>query len=507
MHTINPLSVRFTPIIKRLGSAFVGLAACVALYAQTDIYWTGGGDGVSWSDEDNWDLKRVPGTDDIVWLGAAVDGDNQAIASGAQNIQLNSDTTITSLMLAGAGDRTVNLTGTGILSHSGGVFMEATATAAASVLVDMAGIGSYRELRNNSTTAELVVGYHNGSRSFYGAGTIRWTDQQIGIGRFYGDEGGTFIGEVSGANWINQAVQFYDSPNLYWKQSGNLVRVWSGDATFHILDTNDDVLVRNGYSIGGLATQRITMAENAPGVEGTFIIQPREFNANSLELVTSANTIVQFERNEERGMNYAPNAGISGAGSFWQSAGTVRPIEREMTYTGRTMLSGGTLQLNEVEVNEVTYRGALPTGTIVELGAGAALDLNGLDQTIGGLTDWTGRFHDLSPTSGEILLNGATLTIHAESATTFSAPNNIIGEGTLVKSGEATFTLDGNYEHPDNRTLRLEGGVLNITGEVDLSEGVFQLAGGRLHAGDLIASDVDWQVTLAFANVCSLAPF
>ena len=75
----------------------------------------------------------------------------------------------------------------------------------------------------------------------------------------------------------------------------------------------------------------------------------------------------------------------------------------------------------------------LPTGTVVNIAAGAELDLNGADQEIGSLAGDAGSY---------LNLGGATLTTgNLDSSTTFAG--TIFGSGNLTKTGTGTFTLSG----------------------------------------------------------------
>lgn len=126
----------------------------------------------------------------------------------------------------------------------------------------------------------------------------------------------------------------------------------------------------------------------------------------------------------------------------------------------------------------------------MEIGENATLDLNGIDQQVGGLSALNG-------TTGQILLNGGTLTIDSLVASQFES-DAISGAGGLVKTGGETFTLLGDYTNPSDRTLRVEAGILEIDGNLTIQEGVFELAGGRitLESDQLFTVDQLWRVTL-----------
>jgi hypothetical protein len=85
--------------------------------------------------------------------------------------------------------------------------------------------------------------------------------------------------------------------------------------------------------------------------------------------------------------------------------------------------------------------------------------------------------------------------VNSASNTAFGG--TISSTGTLVKAGSETFTLSAGYTNVADRTLRLEGGTLAVTGTLDIEEGAFELAGGLATADTLSSTGKTWDVTLS----------
>ncbi|HYG78294.1 MAG TPA: autotransporter-associated beta strand repeat-containing protein [Planctomycetota bacterium] len=100
----------------------------------------------------------------------------------------------------------------------------------------------------------------------------------------------------------------------------------------------------------------------------------------------------------------------------------------------------------------------LPANTQVRIAAGATLDLNGSNQTIGSLTDSGG--------AGSVVLGGATLTTGNDNlSTAFSG--TISGAGNMTKIGTGTFDLTGANNFAG--TASVAAGVLQLSSPVALA--------------------------------------
>ncbi|MEG2683642.1 autotransporter outer membrane beta-barrel domain-containing protein [Citrobacter sp.] len=102
------------------------------------------------------------------------------------------------------------------------------------------------------------------------------------------------------------------------------------------------------------------------------------------------------------------------------------------TYTGDTLVNGGTLKAG--------IANAFAQSANVAVASGATLDLNNFNQTA----------HNLSG-AGNVTLGSAMLTENAVSDTTFSG--TLSGTGGLTKTGSGVFTLSGNNTYSGGTTV------------------------------------------------------
>lgn len=138
-------------------------------------------------------------------------------------------------------------------------------------------------------------------------------------------------------------------------------------------------------------------------------------------------------------------------------------LSAKNTYTGRTLVNGGTLQTNTAD--------ALADSSSVTVASGATLALNNFDQ----------RLNNLSG-AGTLALGSATLTANGQADTNFSG--SITGSGKLVKEGAAALTLSGNSS--------FSGGTIINAGTLVAT------AGAALGVGDIVNGAI---MTLDFATV------
>ncbi|HYO09379.1 MAG TPA: LamG-like jellyroll fold domain-containing protein [Tepidisphaeraceae bacterium] len=116
----------------------------------------------------------------------------------------------------------------------------------------------------------------------------------------------------------------------------------------------------------------------------------------------------------------------------------------------------------------------LPAGTTVNLTAGGAtLDLNGNNQTVGGLAGVTG--------SQVILGGGAVLTTGGSNANTTFA-GNLSGAGGVTKVGTGALTLSGSNTHTGGTTASagkiVLGASLTTSSSMNATGGTIELAAG-----------------------------
>lgn len=176
------------------------------------------------------------------------------------------------------------------------------------------------------------------------------------------------------------------------------------------------------------------------------------------------------------GVTATINSVLTGSVGLTKSGAGILIIGTASTYTGNTAVSAGTLQAGAANV--------FVAGSAYSLVAGATLDLNGNDQTIG----------SLAGTGGTLALGTGTLTLGGTNAsTTFSGI--FTGAGTIIKNGSGVLTLAGNSTWTG--PLTINGGVVSIDTTTRLNSsgtGTVTLNGGTLretnpgNAGSFIAA-------------------
>lgn len=145
------------------------------------------------------------------------------------------------------------------------------------------------------------------------------------------------------------------------------------------------------------------------------------------------------------------------------------------TYTGATSIQAGTLQAGAAGGG--TVFGTNSAVTIANV-AGATLDLNGFNQTIGSLTGG-------GSTGGQVSLGAATLTLGGTNASTSFAGVISGTGGALIKNGTGTLTLSG---------------VNTYTGATTVNAGILTVASNTALGGAAGSTTVASGATLLLAN-------
>ena len=152
-------------------------------------------------------------------------------------------------------------------------------------------------------------------------------------------------------------------------------------------------------------------------------------------------------------------AGISGAGNVLVSAGTVQ-LAGNNNYSGTTSITGGVVQAagDFGDVGELA----------VSVSAGATLDLNNFNQTVGSIAG-----------AGSVTLGSATLTAGGDGTST-AMSGVISGGGSVIKSGAGTLTLSGPNAFTGG--ARVNSGTLRAGSNSALGASAATVAGGSLLA-------------------------
>jgi autotransporter-associated beta strand protein/T5SS/PEP-CTERM-associated repeat protein len=346
-----------------------------------------------------------------------------------------------------------DISGTGTLSKAGPGILILTGNNSFSGGTTVTG-----GLINFSTAANLgsgTVTLNGGGLQWASGNTTDMSAQiAIGAGGATFDTGGnnvSFSGALSGAGGITKA----------------------GNGTLTLAAVNTYV---GGTTINGGALA--VVSDSSLGAAGGGLT----FGGGTLQLLgafTSARPValnVAGGTIDTNGSNATLSGAIGGAGGLTKAGAGTLALSGASTYGGTTNVNAGVLQ--------AAATNAFSAASTFSVGSGATLDLNGLNQTIGGLAG-----------SGSVTLGAALLTAGANNAnTTFSG--TIGGTGGFTKAGTGMLNLTGTntYSGPTN----VNAGTLLVNGS--LAGGVTVNSGGTLGGTGRVGTLVSNGGTIAPGN-------
>ena len=452
------------------------------------VSWTGGGDGVNWTDPKNWSTGALPGSADTVTINAA-GNPTIMLASGSQSV--SSLTTSDPLTIASGATLALGTTigGSGTLTNAG------TLT-----------------LNNTTVNAPLV-----------NQGTIVVTNTSNSIaGTFTASAGSTLsLNDSNSYAFLTVSNSFTNDGTIALSTTGTqgysaTLTVPSGST---LTNASDGTI-----SASGTGTDRLTINGAVAATAGTLSFasgQTLKFGNGTLTLgaVTLSGT----------GTLDASNDTVAVAGTFTQPAGTVQLNLTSATVNGPgTLTNAGTLKLNNTTINAplVNHGTVAVTGTSNTIAgtftasAGSTLSLNDNnnyafltvsssftnDGTIALSTTGTqGYAATLTVSSGSTLTNASDGTISASGtgtdlltingAVAATAGTLSIAAGQKLKFGNGTLTL-GAVTLSGTGTLDASNDTVAIAGTFTLPAGVVQL--------NLTSATVNGTGTLANAGTLTL---
>ena len=398
------------------------------------VFWSGGGDGINWTDVNNWSGHALPAVADDVTINAAA-GVAVRLASGTQSIHsLTSTNPITLIGGTLAVGTTAQLSAD--LTLSGGTVYGGSFTTSGSKLIITSGGGTLAgvtvngplDLTGGSVSAAVTGGltlngtatfgydarlYFNGTQTLGGAGTV-----------------------------LFQNVASSD-PGLQANTDGMTLTLGPGVTVRG--GTNHSARVGSTYWGGGANTSVVVQgAVVADAAGGTLGLTP----AGSGTLASTGTFSVAGGT-----LNLGGTFTRAGLGTLTRSGGTVN-------LTGTLSNAGSTLTLDAASGSWNLAGGTVAGGTVAESG-GAGLIVTGSGGTLAGVTvngplDLTGGSVSAAVTGG-LTLNG-TATFGYDARLYFNGTQTLGGAGTVLFQNVAS-SDPGLQANTDGMTLTLGPGV------------------------------------------------
>jgi len=368
-------------------------------------------------------LLTEPGA---VTLPNAIGGSGTVIQNGPGTVTLSGTstysggTTIASATTLALGAATPGTLGTGSVANSGSLlFTEPSAVILPNLI---SGTGSVTQAGPGTFTLTAVNSYAGGT-------TI--TAGTLALG------GATVGGLGSGAVTDNATLAFTEPSAVVFGNSitgtGGVTQTGPGNVALS---------ATNSYS-GGTSI----------GTGATLILGASTIGTAGSGTVTDSGTLVFTEPSAVTVANL-----IGGSGGVQQSGPGAITLTNANSYTGTTLIVGGTLALGGG--GSIAASSAVTVASTNGSGGFGVLDISGAgNQTI---NDLASAWLNQSGSAGASVLLGAnTLTANATASTVFDGV--ISGTGGLIKTGAATLTLAGSNGYSGGTTI--SAGTLALGGQ------------------------------------------
>ena len=495
-------------VTNAFGAVTSAVARLDVIVWTNGVFWSGGGDGASWSDANNWNGGKVPGTNDDVLIAAASPA--RVVYLGAQPA-FRSLCNYEALWIQGSGARgNAILTASGDVTNRGTIVLDSTVWNCSATLT----VGGTL-LNAPEGVVQVNVGAGN-SRSLnanvVNQGTINVASgislYCIGAGKVFRQQAGT----INGAGWFTWADGEFDfvggslSGAVYVRNGTLDVADTAGASTIYA--AGDTTLLESrsvqatvwaqGNSSYGNAT--LTTAQGAVNA-GTIHLESSVWNCPSVLVVGGSNLV-----NTATGLIIARN----GAGSLRSitgdliNQGVVDGGDYYLDLHGTYEAAGGRMigpaRLRDAKV---LVTASPPQPTTIDLWGGCTLLTDNLTNTVlyvhGG-----GDGNAVLTASGDVTNRGtivldstvwncsATLTV---GGTLLNAPEgvvqvnvgagnsrtlnaNVINQGIINVAGGI-----GLYCNGGGKVFRQQAGSLSGTGWFTWADGEFDFGGGSLCGG------------------------
>lgn len=321
----------------------------------------------------------------------------------------------------------------------------------------------------------------------------------------------------------NAALRWSDVAGSRDPNTDTFTKTGTGSLRLTTVNTYSGALtVSEGTLLLGKADGTSTALTASLGGRGAITLG--EGSALVLALADGAATDNQVlaDGNESKDGHFVLTRSVTGEGSLTQAGTGTTILLNDNTYTGRTTIAQGTLQVGDYShaslggsgtiVNEGALRFSLNDDqtldrAIVGTGTFENRGVDGTTLTLTGESTFTG---DVFATSGTLRVTslgalGATgKTTHvgsvtasdASSSSTTSAPGTLVldlaedavyrfatdGNGSLVKEGDGTLTFTNDYAYAHTGETRLEGGTMYWGEGVSMPNAQLTLRAGTMNA-------------------------
>jgi Tol biopolymer transport system component len=488
--------------------------------AANAIRWTGAGADANWSNTDNWDLGRIPGPLDSVFI--ALDGN--------YTVNLDVDATVAWLQVGAPGNTggqslavplgtTLQVDSTGNVFESGGLWLsEGTLAGDGDVIVGgllschactMSGTGVTRTEGLGNITIGLVAGAAAvlDGRTVENGSTLQWSNNDIVMNNgAVIDNTGIMLFEADGVTisygGIGAQPRIVNQGNGTWRRQGT-----TGVATTavpvenrRLIQVNQATLefTENTTHIGALAVIDV----GRPGLSGgtaIFSSGTHTLDASSYVFVTPEGT-VQFTGADATISGTYDNTGagarteVSGGIVLFNGTNTVEipildlkagtlggdatiAVVESMSWTGGNLAGTGTLAINP--------------GATLNIDGAIAKTLDALTVDNRGSTVWTNG--NITGLNGAQFLNGAGGTFDMQFDGTLGGGGTFQNNGVLQYTGSTVASFGWTLTNSGTLDAVGPGGILRLIGNFTHQDGAIVRGSGTLDYGaaNILAWDGD----------------
>ncbi|MGA2976545.1 MAG: hypothetical protein ABSF77_14650, partial [Spirochaetia bacterium] len=436
--------------MKRL-ARLIGITAILTLFPTlafaVSYTWTGSGDGVSWSDQDNWD--QGSGYPDTVA--------DTAIINTAVGVAMNVAVTIGDLQLSGGS----NLTLFQAFAVSGPVSI------AAGCSLDLNGMSfTFSGVMTNSGTLQLL-----GSESI--TGTI---DASNGTVLYYGSGDYSSLSLAAGSAYNN--LTFNNSSGI-WKLGFPLTVNGSLQISSGTLNGNSQaIILKRSWSCAGAYTPGVA-AVSFTGASGIQAVTSGGQSFSGFTVNTTGSTVQLQDPLVATGAvsltagTFDPNGQAMTVGGDWTNGAITLASAPVATFDGsslQTVTSNGRsfAAFTVTSANTARLADALTTTGNVSVTAGT-FDANSKAITVGGNWANTGTFSN----SGLVTFHkaGGTQTVNAGVSSFLNVTKDNTGILQVIASNltvTGTLSIASGLETVDGNGRSLTIGTLDNNGSLQL---------------------------------------